>query len=161
MKLTRSASYALVAVGHIARTQPPDPVLAKSIAKQHKIPLDYLLKILQQLVRANVLRSIRGPRGGFLLARSVSRISLLQIIEAVDGPFIGEPTLCTTHFDTPYNRRVTTVYQQATKLAAKILAQANLATLIGEKKRPATQKSAKSKKTAKSKKKTKKKTNRR
>ena len=169
MKLTRSASYALVAVGHIARTHPPDPVLAKSIAKQHKIPLDYLLKILQQLVRADVLRSIRGPRGGFLLARSVSRISLLQIIEAVDGPFIGEPTLCTAHSDTPYNRRVTTVYQQASKLAAKTLAQANIATLIGEKKQTApkkTAKKAKPKKAAKKAKtkktaKTKKKKNRR
>jgi len=146
MKLTRSASYALVAVGHIARIQSPNPVLAKSIAKQYKIPLDYLLKIMQQLVRADVLRSIRGPRGGFLLARALSRISLLQIIEAVDGPFIDEPTLCTAHSDTPYNRRVSSTYQQASKLAAKTLAQADLASLIGEKKQPASPKTAKTKK---------------
>jgi len=146
MKLTRSAGYALVAVGQIARSEPPAPVLAKEIAKQYKIPLDYLLKILQQLVRANVLRSIRGPRGGFLLARSALRITLLQIIEAVDGPFIDAPTLCTAHTDTPYHRRVTAAYHQASKLAAKHLAQTNLGVLLGEKKAAARKKKAAAKK---------------
>ncbi|MCP4709288.1 MAG: hypothetical protein GY869_11735, partial [Planctomycetes bacterium] len=76
-------------------------------------------------------------------------------IEAVDGPFIDDPTLCIAHSDTPYNRRVTTVYQQATKLAAKTLAQANLATLSGEKKQSAAKKSTKKAKPKKAAKKTK------
>ncbi len=148
MKLTRSAGYALVAAGHIAQCQQSEPVLAKNIAKRYKIPLDYLLKILQQLVRANVLRSVRGPRGGFFLARAAARITLLQIIEAVDGPFVTEASLSSADANVTYNRRVTSVFQQASKLAAKTLAQANLAALLGQKKQP-----AKKKKAAKAKKK--------
>ena len=134
MKLTRSVGYALVAVGHVAKSEAGQPVLAKDIAKKYKIPLDYLLKILQQMVRADVLRSIRGPRGGFLLARPASRINLLQIIEAVDGPFIDTPDLASGRADAVYNRRVVDAYQKTSKQAAQALAQHTLASLIGQKK---------------------------
>jgi Rrf2 family protein len=130
MKLTRSAGYALVAVGHIARTGKTGTVLAKSIAKQYKIPLDYLLKILQQMVRADILDSIRGPRGGFLLARSPAKITVLQIIEAVDGPFITEPSLCSAKSDLGYSKKIGVVYGQASKQAAQILGKATVASLI-------------------------------
>jgi len=129
MKLTRSAGYALVAVGHIAREGQSQPILAKTVAKQYKIPLDYLLKILQQLVRADILNSIRGPRGGFLLARPTSKISVLHIIEAVDGPFISDPVLCSSKSDNNFNRRLVAVYQQASRQAAHILTQATMAGL--------------------------------
>jgi Rrf2 family transcriptional regulator, iron-sulfur cluster assembly transcription factor len=130
MKLTRSAGYALVAVGYIARNNDDQPILAKSIAKQYKIPLDYLLKILQQLVRAHILGSIRGPRGGFVLARETGRISLLHIIEAVDGPFITEPSLSPSKADANYNRKLVAVYEQASRQAAGILSKTTLSSLV-------------------------------
>ena len=65
MKISRSTSYALLAVGYIAQHQDKKIILSQSIAKEYDIPLEYLLKILQQMVKANVLRSKRGPRGGF------------------------------------------------------------------------------------------------
>ena len=135
MKLTRSAGYALVAVGHIARNNQPGPVLAKSIAKQYKIPLDYLLKILQQLVRANVLRSIRGPRGGFLLGCPITKISLLSVIEAVDGSFVVEPSLSSSRTEGTYNKKVINAYQTASRLAANSMAKTTIASLIGAKKK--------------------------
>jgi len=140
MKLTRSAGYALVAVGHIAKTYPSEPILAKAIAKQYKIPLDYLLKILQQLVRANVLNSIRGPHGGFTLARPPAKISFLHIVEAVDGPFILTPVVTELKIDAGFNRRIVDTYQKSAKQAANILSKVSIADLGGKGKMKATKK---------------------
>ena len=97
MKISRSTGYALIAVGYIAQNYQEGAVLAARVSKEYGIPLEYLLKILQQLVRANVLRSKRGPRGGFFLARPAENITLLEIIEAVDRIkffHIGNPSAC-------------------------------------------------------------------
>ena len=69
MKISRSTGYGLLASGYIAKNEKDGIVLSQTISKEYNIPLEYLLKILQQLVRANLLRSKRGPRGGHLGAR--------------------------------------------------------------------------------------------
>ena len=136
MKLTRSTGYAVVAVGHIAREYPSDPILAKSISKQYKIPLDYLLKILQQLVRANILNSVRGPHGGFTLARPPAKISFLNIVEAVDGPFISTPAVTELKIDATFNRRIVDTYKKSASQAAGILNKVSIASLgLGRKKK--------------------------
>ena len=93
MKISRSTGYGVLAAGYIARHQKDGIVLSQTISKEYKIPLEYLLKIMQQLVRANILRSKRGPRGGFTLARTTNKITLLDIIEAVDGPLASQLNL--------------------------------------------------------------------
>ena len=93
MRISRSTGYAMLAVGYITKHADEGIVLSQSISKAYKIPLEYLLKILQQLVRANILRSKRGPRGGFSLARSPKKITLLEVIEAVDGPMASQLNL--------------------------------------------------------------------
>lgn len=93
MRISRSTGYALLAVGYIVKHKDKKIILSQSIAKEYDIPLEYLLKILQQLVRANVLRSKRGPRGGFSLAKQPKKISMLEIIEAVEGPMISQLNL--------------------------------------------------------------------
>jgi len=90
MRISRSTGYAILAAGYIAKNQVNGIVLSQSISKEYNIPLEYLLKILQQLVRADVLHSKRGPRGGFTLAKPAKKISFLQVIEAVDGPIAVE-----------------------------------------------------------------------
>jgi Rrf2 family protein len=93
MKISRSTGYGVLAAGYIARHEKNGIVLSQTISKEYDIPLEYLLKIMQQLVRANILRSKRGPRGGFVLAKSTSKITLLEIIEAVDGPLASRLNL--------------------------------------------------------------------
>ena len=90
MKISRSSGYALLAAGYIAKNKDKGIIMSQDIAKKYKIPLEYLLKILQQLVKANLLRSKRGPRGGFSMGQAPSKITLLQIIEAVDGPMVNQ-----------------------------------------------------------------------
>jgi len=83
MKLSVSAGYGLVTVLYIAKKG--TIVLSQEISDQCSIPIDYLLKILSQLVRAGILYSKRGPNGGFTLASPPSEISYLNIVEAIDG----------------------------------------------------------------------------
>jgi len=89
MKLTRASSYALHAVAFMAQQQTKRPVASHHIADARGIPERFLLKVLKPLVTARVLRSIKGPNGGYELARPADEISLLEILEAVDGPIRG------------------------------------------------------------------------
>lgn len=93
MKTSRATAYGLLAAGYVAQHKDQGIVLSQAVAKKYNIPLEYLLKIMQQLVRANVLRSKRGPRGGFSLAKSPKKITMLQIVEAVDGPMTAQLNL--------------------------------------------------------------------
>ena len=86
MRISRSSGYALLAVGYMAQDKDTKIVLSNSISKKFNIPLEYLLKLMQQLVRANILTSKRGPRGGFSLARPLNKITMLDVVEAVEGP---------------------------------------------------------------------------
>ena len=130
MKISRSTGYALVAVGYIAKNYKDGAVLAARISKEYGIPLEYLLKILQQLVRANVLRSKRGPRGGFFLARPAEDITLLQVIEAVDGPMMSHLHLAELTKNAPFSLRMEEVCQRATKDVRAIYEKAKISTLI-------------------------------
>ena len=131
MRVSRSTGYALLAVGYIARKKDKKIILSQSISKEYDIPLEYLLKILQQLVRASVLRSKRGPRGGFSLAQPIKKITMLQIIEAVDGPMAGQMDL----FDQPIKEKFTSnverVYEKAVNQAKAVLDKAKLSDLLG------------------------------
>jgi Rrf2 family transcriptional regulator, iron-sulfur cluster assembly transcription factor len=85
MKISRKADYGMRAVIYIAR-QPKDkrnPI--DVIAESECIPRDFLAKILKDLTRSDILRSYQGVHGGYQLARSASQISLLDIVEAMDG----------------------------------------------------------------------------
>src|SRR5437764_12006859 len=90
MKLTRASSYALHAVAFMATQKGQEkPVASHHIAAARGIPERFLLKVLKPLVSARVLRSVKGPNGGYRLAKSPSDITMLEIIEAVDGPVRG------------------------------------------------------------------------
>jgi Rrf2 family protein len=86
MKLNCASSYALHALVQLARTKPNQLVPAHVLAKADEMPERFLLKILKPLVDARILHSVKGPNGGFRLARRTADISVLEIIEAVDAP---------------------------------------------------------------------------
>jgi len=132
MKISRSTGYALVAVGYIAQHYKEGAVLAARISKEYNIPLEYLLKILQQLVRANVLRSKRGPRGGFFLAHPSENITLLQIIEAVDGPLMSHLHLAEQTNNAPFSLKMEEVCEKATKEVRAIYEKAKLSKILAE-----------------------------
>jgi len=130
MKISRSTGYALLAAGYIARRQKQGVILSQDISKKYNIPLEYLLKILQQLVKANLLRSKRGPRGGFSLAKSPNSITLLQVIEAVDGPMVSNLHLAEHARGDKFATRVQRTYDKATAQARAVFAKAKLTDLL-------------------------------
>jgi Rrf2 family protein len=130
MRISRSTGYALLAVGYIAKHRDQKIILSQTISKEYDIPLEYLLKILQQLVRADVLRSKRGPRGGFSLAKSTKKINMLQIIEAVDGPMISRLNLDEQAPGEKFGVRVERIYEKAIAQARSVFEKAKLSNLI-------------------------------
>jgi Rrf2 family protein len=132
MRVSRSTGYALLAVGYIAKNQGDGVVLSQDVSKQYDIPLEYLLKILQQLVRANVLRSKRGPRGGFCLAKPTNKITMLEVIEAVDGPVTGELNLSDQAGNEAYATKAEQTYNKAISQAKGVFQKTKLATLLGK-----------------------------
>jgi len=130
MRISRSTGYALLAVGHIARHKGKKPVLSQDISKKYNIPLEYLLKILQQLVRANVLHSKRGPRGGFSLTKPANKISVLQIIEAVDGPLASHFSLADQIHRSRFGTRTDKVFEKAIAQARVVFDSTKLSNLV-------------------------------
>jgi Rrf2 family protein len=133
MRVSRSTGYALLAVGYIAKHQGKGVVLSQNISKEYDIPLEYLLKILQQLVRANVLRSKRGPRGGFSLAKAPNKITMLEVIEAVDGPLTGELNLSEQAGRDKYSAKAEQTYNKAISQARNVFQKAKLSALLAGK----------------------------
>jgi len=86
MQITRQADYAVRAVLHLARAGNAERSATSAIAKEQKIPPSFLAKIISQLSIAGLLHTSRGARGGVTLAREPREITLLEVVEAIDGP---------------------------------------------------------------------------
>ena len=87
LRLSKKADYALMAVRHLALPDGPSSTSAREIAEQYDIPIELMAKVLQRLVRAGLLISMQGTRGGYTLSRSSAAISVADVIQAIDGPF--------------------------------------------------------------------------
>jgi Rrf2 family protein len=85
MDLGKTVSYGMVAMGYIAKQPECRCIPAEEISKEFDIPDAYLVKVMFRLAQAGLLRSKRGPHGGYSLAKPAKEISLLEIIEAVEG----------------------------------------------------------------------------
>lgn len=90
LRMSRKIVLALEAVLDIAYNGRPHPVQSKDITKRQGIPQRYLEQALQQLVRAEILKGVRGPRGGYTLARERRKITLGDILRVVNKMDDGE-----------------------------------------------------------------------
>ena len=87
LRLSKKSDYALIAMKHLAiRPDGGGSASAREISEAYDIPLELLAKVLQRLVRARLLASEQGTRGGYRLGRNASLISVADVIQAVDGP---------------------------------------------------------------------------
>jgi len=85
LRLSKKSDYALISMKHLAM-RPDASSSAREISESYDIPLELLAKVLQRLVRARLLVSVQGTRGGYRLARQAAQISVADVIQAVDGP---------------------------------------------------------------------------
>ena len=88
MQITRQADYAVRAVMYLSQLGPNEKASTSQIAEEKDIPLSFLAKIIAQLSVAGLLQTMRGARGGVTLARAPQDISLLEVVEAIDGPIM-------------------------------------------------------------------------
>lgn len=99
LRLSKKTWLALEAVVDVAINARPDPVQSKEITQRQGIPQRYLEQVMQQLVHANILKGVRGPRGGYTLARERRRITAGEVVrvvgamEASDEPATESPSV--------------------------------------------------------------------
>ena len=82
MRITTLAEYGVICALHLARRAAEGPITGREIADVERLPADYVEQILLRLRRAGLVRSTRGARGGYALARAAEQISIRDVIEA-------------------------------------------------------------------------------
>jgi Rrf2 family protein len=92
MELTRKGEYAIRGIIYLAQQQPGKMCLISEIAEATEVPPTFLAKIFQSFAKLGLVNSYRGTGGGFTLGRHPSRITLREVVEAVEGPII--PNRC-------------------------------------------------------------------
>jgi Rrf2 family protein len=127
MKLSQTCVYALHALEYLAARGDGGPATARDIAEERGLPGEFLSKALVPLVRAGLLVSLRGPNGGFRLARPASRITLLEVVEAVDGPVRGAAPRVGV-----LDARLRAVCERVADLVRRRLGQVRLSDLAGK-----------------------------
>jgi Rrf2 family protein len=109
MQITRQADYAIRAVNHLSNLYSNNPkgnVPTRKIAEEQSIPPSFLAKIISQLSIAQLINTSRGASGGVTLKKHPKEISLLDVVEAIDGPIllnecVANASLCNFESDCP------------------------------------------------------------
>ena len=132
MKLSRASTNALNALEYMAARGEDAAVASHHIAKARHISEGFLLKVLKPLVPAGVLRSVKGPHGGYRLARPASKITLLEVVEAVDGPIRGQAPL-TDEGNGTLNTKLEKICKDSADQVRKHLEKVRVSDLLGRK----------------------------
>ena len=131
MVLTRAGDYGVFGVIYLAK-QPKGKIVSLSeVSRAEDIPEKFLAKIFQSLTRFGLLRSYRGARGGFSLARPANKITVKELLEAIQGPICFSK--CLSELDDCDRKEICklrTVLQKAQDSTMKILTQKTLADLV-------------------------------
>ena len=133
MKLSRASSYALHALAYMVGQAPDKPVASHHIAEARGIPERFLLKVLKPLVSARVLLSLKGPNGGYRLLKAPKQITLLEVVEAVDGPIRGDAPPVGQNGGAAMDKRLQGTCDGAAVLVRERLAKVTLAELAKKK----------------------------
>jgi Rrf2 family protein len=99
MKLSSRVRYGCSALVHLAVHHDEGPVALEVLAEDASIPQEYLAKIIQDLRRSGLIRSVRGPHGGYMLSGQPADVTILDIWEALEGPLcpvdcLEDPEAC-------------------------------------------------------------------
>jgi Rrf2 family protein len=133
MRVSTKADYAVRAMAQLAADGADGPVTATRLAEEQDIPLKFLHAVLTELKRARLVRSTRGPEGGFELARPADRINLADVLRAVDGPLMNvhEASLATLSYPGPAGR-LTDVWRAARTSLRTVFEGVSLADLAAD-----------------------------
>ena len=129
MKINQASAYAMHALMYMVRHMTQLPVTSKTMAKAEGIPAGYLSKVLQQLVKAGFIRSVKGRERGYVFARPPEEISMLQLLEALEGqPMFDDcPLRHCACGGTTQNCRIFAHWTAATRKLKELLAETTVA----------------------------------
>jgi Rrf2 family protein len=133
MKLSKVSGYAVRALAHLARHGDGRLLASAAIAEAEGLTEGFLVKVLRPLVKTGVLYSVRGPNGGCRLARHAKGITLLEVVEAVQGPVRGEaPPVGVAPEGRRIDQRLQAACEKAAWLTRERLRRVSLADLAAE-----------------------------
>ncbi|MHC4131583.1 MAG: RrF2 family transcriptional regulator [Planctomycetota bacterium] len=130
MKISKSTAYALHALMYMVRHATQLPVTTSTIAKAEGIPSGYLAKIFQKLVKAGLVKSVRGSKTGYVFAKSPEEISLHEVFELIEGESLFDDCLL-RHCEcggTPENCYIYAKWYSATRKISQLLMETSVAT---------------------------------
>ncbi len=136
MRLTRAGEYAVRCVLYLALQPGEGEISRRQVSEAMQLPLHFLGKIAQQLARADIIEITKGAKGGYRLARPARDITLLDVVEAVEGPIglnlcLLRPESCgRSHFCSVHE-----VWNQAQAGLREVLGKADMASLAAKEKR--------------------------
>lgn len=129
MKLSRTVTYALKATLLLAQNASSAPVPCSRLASEGGMPERFLLQILRSLVTHGILKSTRGVDGGYVLLKEAGQVSLLDIIEAMEGPLTND-VLVGEWLPFVSRTKLSNVLAQVTESTQEILASVSIADLL-------------------------------
>ena len=129
MKMSRTVEYAVQAMLQLAEHEPGVPIPCSRLAAAGQMPERFLLQILRNLVTHGILASTRGVEGGYTLERPADQISLLEVIETIDGPLGGALT-AVKGLPPETQQRLLAVLQKVSEQARRSLSEVKLADLL-------------------------------
>ena len=131
MEITHKTDYALMMLAEMVK-RPGEVISVRSVAEKKGIPYSFARSIQHDLVRAGIVGSVRGSRGGMTLSIDPSKVTLLQVVEAIQGPI-----LTSSPFDGPSeNHPFAVVFDGANALVREYLASVSLSDVVNGGKAP-------------------------
>jgi Rrf2 family transcriptional regulator, cysteine metabolism repressor len=115
ISITSKSPYAVAALAELGRAGGPEPVPIGELARRREMPVQFLEQLFAVLRRAGVVNSQRGVKGGYRFARDPSQVSVLEVVELLDGPL---------------GRDADGVFGDASKAAREVLEQTSIADVI-------------------------------
>jgi Rrf2 family protein len=129
MNLTRATRYAVHALVFLASRPVGQPVPADTLALTCAIPEQFLMKILRELVRSGFLGAVKGRHGGYWLARPARDLSLLEVVQALEGPVRGQASFALPGKATRLSRHLDAVFDRAAGAVRRQLRRVRIADL--------------------------------
>jgi Rrf2 family protein len=137
MQITRQADYAVRAVLFLAVKGDGAHASTAQIARAQSIPVHFLAKIISQLSQAGILRTTRGAHGGVALGRNPEEISVLEVVEAIDGPMaVNECVLHPERCPQGYTCVMRPFWQEAQSVLVENLARTKFQRFVPEMAQP-------------------------
>ncbi len=115
ISITSKSPYAVLALAELARTTGPEPVPIGELARRREVPVQFLEQLFAVLRRGGIVSSQRGVKGGYRFAREPATITVLEVVELLDGPL---------------GRDAQGVFDDAAEAARKVLAETTIADVL-------------------------------